>query len=235
MPPLSQQTHRFSNIFGIMLESRIREQQIRFAEGSQEIMKGIVEDLARQAFSLYVKVYGDASSSNSSSTRSRLHDSLLSHVGGSFENLSMPRTSDGQHSLSTSRSVAARSHSRSYSMENHISPNESQMITDTRSHTPFMPGVVQQNFLSAPMEPEMHNSIANRSRYSVAMESGLPSFLHGQFNSINVGTGGEPWSGFNADHTGTNFHFTNGTESMINANFANLPATPLAQTLVRSR
>jgi hypothetical protein len=84
------------------------------------------------------------------------------------------------------------------------------------------------------MEPEMHNSIANRSRYSVAMESGLPSFLHGQFNSINVGTGGEPWSGFNADHTGTNFHFTNGTESMINANFANLPATPLAQTLVRS-
>jgi hypothetical protein len=239
-PPLSQQAHRFSDIFGAMLESRIKEQQIRFAEGCEDIMRSIVENLARQAFSLYVRVYGGASSSNSGSTRSHPQESLLSHVGGSFENLSMPRTSNGQHSLSTSLSVAAHSHSRSYSMENHISPHENQLLTDPRTHDTgvghqFMPQMIQPNFLSASMEPGIRRSHPDHSRYSVDMETGLPSLSHDQFDNINLEAGAEPWFGFSSNHTGANFDSTNGAESMINANFLNLPTAPLAQTLVRSQ
>ena len=85
VPSLSPQTLHFSEIFEVILESQIKDQQMRSAERSEGLIKGRMEALADKAFSLYVGVYGVPSSSNFSSIRSRLQDSML---GGSFENLS---------------------------------------------------------------------------------------------------------------------------------------------------
>jgi hypothetical protein len=234
LPPFSQQAQHFSEIFEGILESQIKDQQIRFAEGSEDLMKGRMQALADKAFSVYVGVYGAPSSSNSSSIRSRPQDSLL---GGSFENMSTPRTTDGQHSMSTSRSTAA--HSRSYSMENQVSPHGSQMMTDPRIHStsmgsPFMPRMVQQNFVPAPMNAGMQNNHPSHTRYPAVMETGIPSFAQCRFDTIDLNAGGEPWYGFNIDHPEANFDATNDAGSMNNSEFANLPTAPLAQTLVGS-
>jgi hypothetical protein len=192
-------------------------------------MKDRVETLVQQAFRLSVELYGLPSSVNSSSATSGPQTSLL---GGSFEQISTPRTTGRQQSSSASRSITTRS--QVYSMDVSSTPSRNSMVASSRRHgTDMLPPVI--NLQSMPPQNFVTSNIgASHPAHewypvgTVGLSDDSTTFIGSNFDESDLGASGAQWSGMDFDSSPANFSDNHTPVNMARTEFV----SNLAQTLI---
>ncbi|PVH73858.1 hypothetical protein DL98DRAFT_42848 [Cadophora sp. DSE1049] len=216
-----------------MLNLKVQQQHIRFPSGLEVEMSEKVKNLAQQAFSLFTGIHGMGSSSNSSSSTSLQQPSL----GSSYEMVD-PRSTQGRHSSSASRSSAARS--QAYSADIQSSPTPHSMIMNSRDHRHSMPpppsymNMQQQqpqmsphNFMQNTMNIGMQSQHSTHQPFPVDMTNNIAAFGTNQFQDSTLNSNSEEWYGVGFDAGATNF---NGNSTA--ASFVALSSGQINQTMI---
>ena len=232
----SEDARRFAVLFQSMLSHKVNQQYIRFLPGHEEEMKSRVETLASQSFSLCSDLNDSPSAMNSSSSRTQ-SGQQSSMLGSSFQHLSTPRTSHGQHSRSDSRSTAAQS--QAYSMDISSSPTAVSMARRSLSQghpthmaPPFiMPRVPAENFAPNTIPSSLQNGNDQQSHggFDQNLGSTIQNFSEGSFADNGMGAGG-PWD-MNFDTANSSFYGGHPPSNLDPAEFVHISQSPLGQIL----
>lgn len=203
-PPLSPESRHFSSIFSGMLELQVRDQLIRFPEGFEHDMKARIEAIAQRAFELYVRINTVQSSRASTSSRSQPQSSL---IGGSYDHVSIPGTTDG--SRSGSRSLSINNQLQAIDMQSSVA--STPLRTHSRDTGSSMrPPVMstRQQMAQPNYVPTMSNHPQQGPEYSMGYPNSIPTFSNSFNNNLAPNNGGWNYGGYEAYPSGINHQYT---------------------------
>lgn len=239
MPPPSEGSSEFLDLFRNILGHQISQQNIRLEEG----MDVRVLNAAKTAFEVWSRVYRSDTSFSSTNSSSLLSHQQTSSLGGPWQHIISPRTTRRDRLSTTTPSTGVQS--QVFSMDIAGSPTASSMMSPQRSQRQSVVHGMVHNFMAAQPSYNPHGIGASIS----AEQNGHAAFPVDNINTFvgvpfddNQGTeqpfdmnydspgAGFTNGGFTAAELNRAAAFANPTGG-INPNLISSPGSPLHQNL----